>query len=373
MIYCPHSLPTDAGDTAQHDPLEPLVNLRELADRLDCRLVGEGDAEIHRVAGIEQAGPGDVTFFANPRYAGALRSTRASAVILGEDAAGAPCAELRTAQPYLAFANALRLFAVSAAPQPGIDRLSAVAEDAALSEGVTVGAFVAIGRRVRIGRGTIVYPNVTIGDGAAIGDDCVIHSNVSIREGVEIGSRVIVQNGAVIGSDGYGFVRRADGSHQKIPQTARVVIEDDVEVGANSAIDRPAVGETRIRAGAKIDNLVQIGHGVTIGRHALLAAQVGIAGSTRIGDEVTLAGQVGVAGHLDIGKGTVATAQSGIPNSLEPESFVSGYPAIDNRAWLRASAVFRRLPLLKRMVTDLEKRIAELEARLMASSTKPTP
>lgn len=349
------------------------MKLRELAERLGCRLEGDGDTEIHRVAGIEQAGPGDVTFFANPRYAAALRTTRASAVILGDDSAGAPCAELRTPQPYLAFANALRLFAISAAPLPGIDRLSAIAADAELGADVTVGAFVVVGRRARVGRGTVVYPNVTIGDGAIIGDDCVIHSNVSIREGVEIGHRVILQNGAVIGSDGYGFVRRADGSHQKIPQTARVVIEDDVEVGANSAIDRPAVGETRIQAGAKIDNLVQIGHGVTIGRHALLAAQVGIAGSTAIGDEVTLAGQVGVAGHLEIGKGTVATAQSGIPNSLDPGSFVSGYPAIDNRAWLRASAVFRRLPILKKVVTDLERRVAELEARLMASSTPRTP
>jgi UDP-3-O-[3-hydroxymyristoyl] glucosamine N-acyltransferase len=187
---------------------------------------------------------------------------------------------------------------------------------------------------------------------------------VSIRERCVLGHRVVVQDGAVIGSDGYGFVRRADGTHQKIPQPAIVVLEDDVEIGANTAIDRPAVGETRICAGAKIDNLVQIAHGVTVGRNTLLAAQVGIAGSSSVGDNVTLAGQVGVAGHLHIGDGARATAQTGIPNSVDPGAFVSGYPAIDNRDWLRASAVFRRLPELRRLVSDLQKRIGELEARL---------
>ena len=342
------------------------MKLRELAERLGCRLEGDGDLDIHRVAGIEQAGPGDVTFFANPRYAPAVRTTRASAIIVPEEVTGVPCARLQTSQPYLAFANALRLFSVSAAPPSGIDARSAISSDAVLGADVAIGPFVAVGRRVRIGRGCAIYPNVTIGDDASIGHDCTIHANVSIREGVEIGNRVILQNGVVVGSDGYGFVRAADGSHQKIPQAAIVVIEDDVEVGANSAIDRPAVGETRIKAGTKIDNLVQIGHGVTIGRRALLAAQVGIAGSTTIGDDVTLAGQVGVAGHLDIGQGTIATAQTGIPNSLEPGSFVSGYPAIENRDWLRASAIFRRLPHLKRAITNLERRLAELEEKLGA-------
>ncbi len=345
------------------------MKLRELAERLGCRLDGDGDVEIHRVAGIEEAGPGDVTFFANPRYASSLRTTLASAVIIAEGVSGAPCARLRTSQPYLAFANALRLFAISAAPAPGIDKMSVISPEAEIGLEVAIGPFVAVGRRARIGRGTIIYPNVTVGDDVTIGEGCTIHSSVSIREGVMIGNRVILQNGVVVGSDGYGFVRGPDGAHQKIPQTAIVVIEDDVEIGANSAIDRPAVGETRIKAGAKIDNLVQVGHGVTVGRRALLAAQVGIAGSTTIGDDVTLAGQVGVAGHLDIGKGTMVTAQTGIPNSLEPGSFVSGYPAIDNRAWLRSSAIFRRLPRIKRAIADLERRIAELEERLGARAS----
>jgi UDP-3-O-[3-hydroxymyristoyl] glucosamine N-acyltransferase len=221
-----------------------------------------------------------------------------------------------------------------------------------------------IGAGASIGSRTVLYPHAVVGPGARIGDDCVIHASVSVRERVVLGHRVIVQDGAVIGSDGFGFARRPDGTHQKIPQIGDVVIEDDVEIGANAAIDRPAVGETRIRAGAKIDNLVQIAHGVAIGRNVLLAAQVGIAGSSTLEDSVTLAGQVGVAGHLIIGKGAVATAQTGIPNSVDPGAFVSGYPAIPNRDWLKSSAVFRKLPQLRKLVTDLQKRIEELESRL---------
>ena len=340
------------------------MKLRELAERLECRLDGDGDIEILRVTGIEQAGHGDLTFFSNPRYTAALRATHASAVILGENVEPAPCAMLRSAHPYLAFANAVGLLAPASAPPQGVDKCAAVSADAQIGADVAIGAFVSVGRGVRIGARTVIYPNVCIGDGASIGDDCVIHAQASIRERVRIGHRVIVQDGAVVGSDGYGFVQRADGSHQKIPQTASVVVDDDVEIGANSAIERPAVGETRIKAGAKIDNLVQIAHGVTVGRHTLLAAQVGIAGSSTIGDHVTLAGQVGVAGHIDLGDRMRATAQSGIPNSVEAGAFVSGYPAINNREWLRSSAVFRKLPELRKIVHDLERRIAELEQRL---------
>jgi UDP-3-O-[3-hydroxymyristoyl] glucosamine N-acyltransferase len=346
------------------------VKLRDLAERLDCRLEGEGDIDILRVAGLEQATAGDLTFLANPRYSGLVARTGASAIIMGEGTGRAPCAVLRAGNPYLAFANAVRLLSPSVAPPVGVDPHSAVASDAVLGRDVSIGPFVAIGRGVRIGDRTVIYANATVGDNAVVGADCVLHSNVSLRERVIVGDRVIVQNGAVIGSDGYGFVKRPDGAHEKIPQVAIVVIEDDVEIGANTAIDRPAVGETRIKAGAKIDNLVQIAHGVTIGRNALLAAQVGIAGSSTVEDDVTLAGQVGVAGHLTIGKGTVATAQSGIPNSVEAGSFISGYPAIDNREWLRAAAVFRRLPELRRAVSALERRIAELEAQLAAADER---
>jgi UDP-3-O-[3-hydroxymyristoyl] glucosamine N-acyltransferase len=340
------------------------VKLRELAERLDCRLEGDGDIDILRVTGLEQATTGDVTFLANPRYSSLVARTGASAIIMSESAERAPCAMLRSSNPYLAFANAVRLLSPPVAPPVGLDPHSAVAPDAILGRDVSIGPFVAVGRGVRIGDRTVIYANVTIGDDAVVGADCVLHANVSLRERVILGDRVILQNGAVVGSDGYGFVKRPDGAHEKIPQVAIVVIEDDVEIGANTTIDRPAVGETRIKAGAKIDNLVQIAHGVSIGRNALLAAQVGIAGSSVIGDDVTLAGQVGVAGHLTIGKGTVATAQSGIPNSVDAGSFISGYPAIDNREWLRAAALFRRLPELKRAISALERRVAELEARL---------
>jgi UDP-3-O-[3-hydroxymyristoyl] glucosamine N-acyltransferase len=336
------------------------VTLREIAARLECRLEGDGDIDIVRIAGIQEAGPGDLTFVANAKYEKALPSTRASAVILREDAPAAPCAILRTRDPYLAFARAVALFSSAQRPAPGIDALAAVASDARVGQNVSIGPFVAIGEDASVGDGTIIFPNVTVGPGARIGTDCVIHSNVSIRERVTIGNRVILQNGVVIGSDGYGFVRRGDGTHEKIPQVATVVIEDDVELGANTTVDRPAVGETRISAGTKIDNLVQIGHGVTVGRNVLMAAQVGIAGSTHIGDDVTFGGQVGVGGHLTIGRGAVAVGQSGVTNSLDAGQMVAGYPAIDAREWRKASVVFRRLPELKRRLEQLEARLADL-------------
>lgn len=344
------------------------MKLRELAERLQCRLEGDGELDITRVAGIEHAQPGDLTFVANPRYQGFLDTTRASAVLVTPDVPAkvdGP-ALLRCAHPYLAFAQALGFLANASAPAPGIDPTSVVALDATIGSDVSIGALAIVGARARIGARTIVHPGAIVGAGAVIGDDCVIHARVSIRERVQIGSRVIVQDGAVIGSDGFGFVRQPDGSHLKIPQHADVVIEDDVEIGANTTIDRPAVGETRVRRGAKIDNLVQVGHGVSIGERTLFAAQVGIAGSTVVEDDVVLAGQVGVAGHIRIGKGVVATAQTGIPNSVEPGLMISGYPAIPNRDWLKSSAVFRNLPALKKRVVELEQRIAELEEKLNA-------
>jgi UDP-3-O-[3-hydroxymyristoyl] glucosamine N-acyltransferase len=359
---------------------------------LDCRLEGDGDIEILRVAGIEQAQPGDLTFVANRQYYPLLRSTRASAVILGaaapegpdgsegpapsqgpakaghdvRDVPGvpAPYGVLRSEQPYLTFARALGLFVQTPPPARGVDSQSAVAPDATLGADVSIGPFVVIGAGASIGARTVIYPNVVVGPGARIGEDCLIYSQVSIREGVVVGNRVIVQNGAVLGSDGFGFAKQPDGTHFKIPQHADVVVEDDVEIGANTTIDRPAVGETRVRAGTKIDNLVQIAHGVSVGRRVLFAAQVGIAGSTVVDDDVVLAGQVGVGGHLHVGKGVKATGQTGITHSLEPEDFVSGCPSIPNREWLKSSAVFPQLPALKKRVAELEQRIADLQEKL---------
>lgn len=340
------------------------MKLSDLAARLQCRLDGDGDLDVRRVAGIAEAGPGDLTFFANPKYLAALKATRASAVILGERADPAPCAMLRTANPYLAFGKAVALFADDWKPQPGVHHRAFVAEGARVAADASIGPFAVVSEGASIGARTILHAHVTIGRRASVGDDCVVHARVSVRERVTVGHRVVIQDGAVVGSDGFGFAHAADGTHIKIPQVGGVVIEDDVEIGANTTIDRPAIGETRICAGAKIDNLVQVAHGVTIGRNVLLAAQVGIAGSTAIEDSVTLAGQVGVAGHLTIGTGTIATAQTGIPNSVPAGSFVSGYPAIPNRDWLKASVVFRKLPELRQTIIALEQRIAELEAKL---------
>jgi UDP-3-O-[3-hydroxymyristoyl] glucosamine N-acyltransferase len=337
------------------------LKLTDIAARLECRLEGDPEIEIRGVAAIDDAQPGQLTFFTNPKYAAALRTTRASAVILAENADRAPCAMLRARHPYLAFARAVELFADAWRPPVGVHPTAAVGQGVTLGDSVSVGPFAVIGDGARIGARTVIEPHVVIGRGVEIGDDCIVHARVSIRERIRIGHRVILQDGAVIGSDGFGFARRPDGTHHKIPQIGGIVIEDDVEIGANAAVDRPAVGETRIGAGTKIDNLVQIAHGVTIGRNVLLAAQVGVAGSVTIEDDVTLAGQVGVAGHITLGKGVVATAQSGIPNSVDAGAFISGYPAIANRDWLRASAVFRKLPELKKLVADLERRIQALE------------
>jgi UDP-3-O-[3-hydroxymyristoyl] glucosamine N-acyltransferase len=337
------------------------VKLSELAARLDCTVEGDGDIEITRVATLEDARDGDVTFFANPKYAEALARTRASAVIAAPGVSGLRCAIVRTPDPYLAFARALGLFAEPWRPAAGIHRLALVEPGAVVAPDASIGPFVFVAEGARIGARTVLHSHVSVGRSAEIGTDCVIHAHVSIRERVVVGDRVVLQDGVVIGSDGYGFARRQDGSHEKIPQIGPVVIEDDVEIGANTSVDRPAVGETRIGSGTKIDNLVQVAHGVRIGRNVLLAAQVGVAGSSVIEDQVILAGQTGVAGHLTIGKGAIATAQTGIPNSIDPGQFVSGSPAIPHREWLKASAVYRRLPELRRLVADLERRIEELE------------
>jgi len=339
------------------------VTLSDLAARLHCRLEGDGTIDVVRVAGIEDAGPGDVTFLANPKYASKLATTRASAVIVDETVKAAPCAMLRTAHPYLAFAEAVGVLTPPAPTTPGISPLASIDPTAQLGPDVSVAAFVSIGARARVGARTSLAPHVVIGADAAVGDDCVLHPHVSLREGVVIGARVVLQDAAVIGSDGFGFARRADGSHQKIPQVGRVVIEDDVEIGAHSAVDRPAVGETRIAAGTKIDNLVQVAHGVKIGRHALLAAQSGIAGSTVLDDAVILAGQAGVTGHVHLGRGAVVGAKSAVTKDVEAGQHVTGIPAIPVEQWRESAVLLRHLPELRQTLRDLEARLAAIEAK----------
>jgi UDP-3-O-[3-hydroxymyristoyl] glucosamine N-acyltransferase len=341
------------------DPRDILggVKLGELAAQLGCQLEGDEAIAVVRVATIEHAGPGDLTFLANAKYAADLSTTRASAVIAAPDVTGAPCPVLRTANPYLAFARATRLLHPQPGPAPGIHGTAVVADDARLGEGVSIGPYAVIGAGARIGARTVIHPHVVVGAGAVIGPDCLLHARVSIRERVIIGERCVLQDGAVVGSDGFGFAPRGDGTHEKIPQVATVVIEDDVEIGANTTIDRPAVGETRVKRGTKIDNLVQIAHGVVVGTNALLAAQVGIAGSSIIGDSVMLGGQVGVTGHVTVGDRVKASAKTGVTGNVPADAFITGYPHMDNLEWRKAYAVFRRLPEMRKQLAELERRL----------------
>jgi UDP-3-O-[3-hydroxymyristoyl] glucosamine N-acyltransferase len=347
------------------------MTLAELADGLGCHLEGDGAGTIGGVADLAVAGPSDLALFAHPRFREQALATRAGGVIVGPDvpAFGPPL--LRTRTPILAFARALALFHTPPRPAAGISPQAAVAPDAVVDPTATIGPFVAIGAGARIGAGTILHSHVAVGDGCVIGRDCLIHAHVSIRERVRIGDRVIVQNGAVIGSDGFGFTPDGAGRQVKVPQVGIVVVEDDVEIGANTTIDRATVGETRIGAGTKIDNLVQVGHNVRVGRDVLLAAQVGISGSATLEDRVTLGGQVGVAGHIVIGRGAIAAGQSGVTNSVEPGRFVTGYPAIDNRAWRKASVVFAQLPALRDRLKAIERHLG-IDRTVMERGAPPT-
>jgi UDP-3-O-[3-hydroxymyristoyl] glucosamine N-acyltransferase len=265
--------------------------------------------------------------------------------------------------PYLAFTRAVALLRPPSRPCPGVHPSAQVDPTARLGPEVHVGPLAVVGPRVRIGARSVIHPHVVLYEDAEIGEDCLLHSGVQVRERCRLGNRVVVQNGAVIGADGFGFARDGEGRYHKFPQVGIVIVDDDVEIGALTAIDRAALGETRVGRGTKLDNLVQIGHSVVIGEDTVLAGQVGVAGSSKIGSRVTLAGQVGVAGHLTIGDGVIATAQTGIPGSVDPGKVVSGYPAIENRSWLRSSAVFAKLPELQRRLRELERKVEALLTR----------
>ena len=333
------------------------MKLKEIAERLDCRLAGDGDIEITAVAGLEEAGPGELTFLSNPRYTRLLRETKASAVIIANEVEDLPISFLVSDNPYLDFARVLELFYQPPQPKTGIHPSAAIAASASVGRNASIGPYAVIGERAVIGNNAVIHSHVAIYEGVRIGDDFLAHSHVTVREFCEIGDRVIVQNGAVIGSDGYGFAQQKDGAHYKIVQSGKVVIEDDVEIQANSCIDRAAVGETRIQRGSKIDNLVQVGHAVKVGENAILCAQVGISGSTTIGNNCVFAGQVGLVNHLNIGDNVVVTAQSGVPSDVASGQKLSGYPAMDNRRWLRCAAVFNRLPELEKKIRELAKKL----------------
>jgi UDP-3-O-[3-hydroxymyristoyl] glucosamine N-acyltransferase len=346
------------------------MKLSQIALKINCRMVADQDVEIIRIAGIDEAGPGDLTFVSNRRYVSRIKTTKASAIILPEDIPPVEIPSLRTDDSYLAFAHALELFYFPIRPAAGIHATAVVDEDAAVSPDASIGAYAVIGKGCRIESGAVIYPHVVLYPDVYVGKESVIHSFTVVREQCQIGNRVILQNGVVIGGDGLGFAPIKDGTFYKICQTGRVVIEDDVEIGANTTVDRAAVGDTIIRQGAKLDNLIQIGHGAQVGEHSILAAQVGLAGSTKLGRGVWVGGQVGFAGHLEVGDKAIITAQSGTSHDIPPGKVMSGSPAFENTAWLRSTAAFSKLPDLVRKVRELEKEIQRLKDSFSAFDAK---
>lgn len=342
------------------------MKLSDLAEATDSRIeAGAPDIEITGAAGLDIAETCDISFLANPKYTPQVAETRAGAIFIAD---GAECkrsdiAVLRTPEPYAAYARALQLFHP---PPPVGDFVHASAiidPSASVAPGCEIHAGVVIGPNCSIDRGTRIFSNVTIYDGARIGRNCTIHAGVSIRENCEIGDNCTIHNNSTIGSDGFGYAKTAAKQWLKIPQTGKVVIENDVEIGANTAVDRASVGETRIKRGAKIDNLVQIGHSCTVDEDVLICSQTGLAGSSVIGKRVILAGQVGVAGHLKVGDDVVITAKSATSHDVVAGKVISGVPAFDNREWLRSVAAFRRLAEFAGKLRDLQRRISNLEGR----------
>lgn len=337
------------------------MKLSELANLTGARVEGQtDDIEITGAAGLDEAREGNVTFLANPRYTPRVNTTRASAVFLSEDAiTDRNIAILRTKDPYLAYTRALRIFHPEPELESHIHPAAVIDPTARVASNVAIGACAVIGRNVEIAEGVCIHPNVTIYDDASVGKDSTIHSGVAIRERTVIGERVVIHNNSVIGCDGFGYAKDEEKRWLKIPQTGRVVIEDDVEIGAGTTIDRASVGESRIGRGTKLDNLVQIGHSCTVGEDSLLCAQVGLAGSSHIGNRVILAGQAGVAGHLKIGDDVVLTAKSATSHDIPAGKVISGIPAFDNKDWLRSVAAFRRLGEIQRTVRELQRLIKE--------------
>jgi len=305
---------------------------------------GSPDTEITGVAGIEDAVSGQLTFVANPKYAAKARTTHASAVIVAQDFPAIPAAMLRSTNPYLTFAQAIKLFYQPPQYAPGVHATAVVHPSAQIGPKAHIGPYVVIDENVVIGENAVLLAHVVIYPGVRVGDNFFAHAHAVVREHCRLGNNVVLQNGAVIGSDGFGFAKDDSGRWHKILQSGPAVLEDDIEIQANACLDRASVGETRINRGAKIDNLVHVGHGSRVGENTLLCAQAGLAGTTDVGKNVILAGQVGVAGHCKIGDGVIATAQSGIPGDIAAGRYVSGAPAVDHKLWLKYSAALSRLP-----------------------------
>ena len=343
------------------------MKLSEIADRLSCKLEGDGSIDIHSVATLGGARDGDLSFLTNPKYQNDARQTGASAILVGHDCPSMNVPLLRHDNPYLAFARAIEIFFSATEVKASIHPTSWVADSAVIGEEVLVGAFTFIGERVVLGNGVRIHARCTVLEDAEIGDRTLIHAGSVVRERVVVGRNCIIQNNAVIGSDGFGYAKQSNGEWYKIRQAGTVILEDDVEIGACTTIDRATLGETRIKRGTKVDNQVHVGHGCVLGPDNLICAQVGLAGSTKTGSGVVLTGQVGAAGHLRIGDGTIVTPQTGIASSVEAGLIVSGSPAIDHRNWLRSSVAFSKLPDIQKTVRSLETRVALLENTLKSS------
>jgi UDP-3-O-[3-hydroxymyristoyl] glucosamine N-acyltransferase len=338
-----------------------VAKLRDLAALIDARIVGDPETEIQRMATIDQAQSGDITFLANLKYLPLLAATQASAVIISTGVeAPAGINLLQCANPYLAFAKVLTFLHVPRPEPQGISPRAVVDPSAEIAAGVTIHPGCVVGARVKIGSQTILYPNVVLYDDVTLGEGCTIHAGVVIREGCQIGQRVIIQPSAVIGSDGFGFAPDGE-SYYKIPQIGIVVIEDDVEVGSCSCIDRAALGVTRLGQGVKLDNMVQIAHNVTIGAHTVMAAQTGISGSSNIGRHCTFGGQSSTAGHLKTGDNLTVAGRGALASNTEGDQIVSGVPAIPHRDWLKASMIFAKLPTLRKEVVRMQQEINRLK------------
>jgi UDP-3-O-[3-hydroxymyristoyl] glucosamine N-acyltransferase len=335
--------------------------LGQIAERLGCELAGDPEIRITGVSTLEKAGPGEISFLANLKYAPKVKMTRAAAVLATELIKDTSAATLISANPYYDFARTLEFFYRPPKPPPGIHPTACIASTAKIGPGASIGPYVVVGENTTIGSNSVLHPHVVIYEGCTIGDDFTAHSHVSVREFVRIGNRVLLHNNVVVGGDGYGFAKRADGVQYKIPQSGITVIEDDVEIQTLTSVDRATMGETRIKRGAKIDSLVQIGHACVVGEDNIICAQTGLAGSTVLEENVIMAGQTGSAGHLTIHKNAIVWAQSGLSGDVAEGAIVAGTPAFDNRDWLRSVTAFPKLGELMRTVRKLEQRLAELE------------
>lgn len=320
------------------------MKLQQLAEKLGAHLEGDPDLEINAVAGIEHAAAGQLAFVANPKYTAFAKTTQASAVLVAPDFPAISAATLRIDNPYLAFARAIDFFYQPPVYAAGIHPTAAIDPTARIGENAHIGAYAVISAGVAIGENATILPHVVIYHGARIGDRFFAHAHAVVREFCVLGDDVLLQNGAIVGCDGFGFAKDNAGSWRKISQSGPTILGHDVEVQANSCIDRASVGQTVIGNGVKIDNLVQVGHGSSVGDKTLLCAQVGMAGSSDLGKNVILAGQVGVAGHCTLGDNVIITAQSGVHGDIPAGSILSGSPAFDNRQWLKATSLFNRLP-----------------------------